>query len=944
MAPGGSGQGEVARASERAQRAGWAPDGFLRQGSEVKPGSWTELLKDRESPKWDSFSWLTVRALFESVNDLLAKRKPEIVDERRARWMAAQRGRGGGSANLIFAPPSRNPDPERSFLLVGDTGEQDASQYALAPYFVHAAQSGGPGGDPPVEFMAIVSDVIYPAGDVNEYVNGFYVPYRDFHRPIYAIPGNHDWYDGLEGFMYHFCGAEPLPAERFRETEVRPASRLARLLWRGAEAPERDRLSRWRDSRPWGRDATKAVQPAPYFALDLGDLLLVAIDTGVTGAIDDEQGRWLVRVSGQVKKQKVLLTGKPIYVDGDYRPGEIAWKPSKREREDSPPFETVDDVVRHGPFGYVAAIGGDVHNYQRYRVELEERRTVQYIVSGGGGAYLSPTHRIPPIAGEAEDGGFRCYPRRGDSLAYTARRAGPRMFNGVQLAAASFVAAASVLLWGLPLDTTGSLSLVTAFVPLAVAILVAFGAGKLKKRRGKGKSDPARPRMRHVLVGAGLLTVFLLALTSWGVAVIAGEDDLLADPRFWGGVGVALLVPVAIVAAILLAHDLRGSIPASVPQLALLGAFAAAIAIVVEPGSVHAAPPWFVTASLATLFVGTGMLVLSAARARRLGPEGPVWGRMLSDLLVFAAPMALAVSLALNTDGERFLLFGAALAAAGAYTYAFSLALGTHRPPGPDGDELMAKRFADASRILGVLAWVTVAVILLQMIGDGWVAAAAIGSAATLTMAVIVVLLIALAFGTTLKRPWFPLVLAIALLLSRLLALPLTILATAVVFAGVAISLLVVVFLCVKALRKGRINAIWAQARIESLLDGGDGEDAAPRPSKKEISLFSLLYPFRWEQQRAQGAKQTGALAQTIAKLVAELSDSDEPPFFKHFLRVDVRPLEVDGRGRDRELRIRCYGVTGYAREEESPPVEDEVLIQFRSAERFAAGTPGPDA
>jgi hypothetical protein len=939
----GSGQEEATRAGQLARQAGWSPSGFPREEGEAKPGSWTELLRDRESPKWDSFSWLTVRALFESVNDLLAKRKPEIVDERRARWMAAQRGRGGGG-DLVFTPPSdRGPGRERSFLLVGDTGEQDASQYALAPYFVRAAQGGGPGGDPPVEFMTIVSDVIYPAGDVNEYVNGFYVPYRDFCRPIYAIPGNHDWYDGLDGFMYHFCGAEPLPAERFRETEVRPASRLARSLWRGAEAPERDRLSRWRDSRPWGRDATKAVQPAPYFAIDVGDLLLVAIDTGVTGGIDDEQGRWLVRVSDRVKKQKVLLTGKPIYVDDAYRPGRIAWKPSKREREDPPPFETVDDVVRHEPFGYVAAIGGDVHNYQRYRVQPEEQgRTIQYLVSGGGGAYLSPTHRIPPIEREAE--AFRCYPRRGDSLAYTARRAGPRLFNAMQLAAASFVAAASVLLWGLPLDTTGSLALVTAFVPLVVAALVALFAGKFKPRRQEDARDPERPRMRHPLVGGGLLVLSLFALVAWGAASLAGEDDLLADPRFWGGVGVALLVPVAIVAAILLAHDLRGSSPAAIPQLAPIGAVAAATAIVVEFGPVGAAPAWLVTTAFLLLFTGTGMLGLSAARVCWLRRGKPVAWRMLGDFLAFAAPAYLAFALALQTDGERFLLFGAALVAAGAYTYGSSIFFGTHRPPALDGAELLARRFADVSRVLSVLAWVTVAAILLQTIGDGWVASAVIGSAATLAMAAIVVLLMALAFGTTLRRPRVPLVFALALLLSRLLTLPLAILAAAVVFAAIAIALLVATFLCVKALREGRINAIWAQARIESLLDGGDGEDATPLPSKREMNLFLLLYPFRWEQARAQGAKQTGALAQTIAKLVAELSNSDEPPFFKHFLRVDVGPLEADGEGRDRELRIRCFGVTGYAREEANPPLEDEVRIPFRSAERFAAGTPAPDA
>jgi hypothetical protein len=46
--------------------------------------------------------------------------------------------------------------------------------------------------------------------------------------------------------------------------------------------------------------------------------------------------------------------------------------------------------------GY-AVIGGETHTYQRYPVELEDGRTIHYVVSGGGGAYLSGTHDIGRI-------------------------------------------------------------------------------------------------------------------------------------------------------------------------------------------------------------------------------------------------------------------------------------------------------------------------------------------------------------------------------------------------------------------------------------------------------------------------------------------------------------------------------------------------------------------
>ena len=30
------------------------------------------------------------------------------------------------------------------------------------------------------------------------------LPFKGFTKPIYAIPGNHDWYDALEAFAAHF--------------------------------------------------------------------------------------------------------------------------------------------------------------------------------------------------------------------------------------------------------------------------------------------------------------------------------------------------------------------------------------------------------------------------------------------------------------------------------------------------------------------------------------------------------------------------------------------------------------------------------------------------------------------------------------------------------------------------------------------------------------------
>jgi len=113
-------------------------------------------------------------------------------------------------------------------------------------------------------------------------------------------------------------------------------------------------------------------------------------------------------VSRGSPRPKVLFTGKPIYVDGEYHPGPIEGG------------GTVDDIVRDPANNYIAAIGGDIHNYQRYPVRLDDGRTLLYLVSGGGGAFMHETHSIPNLdasglAGVDEER-FRLYPLRGDSL------------------------------------------------------------------------------------------------------------------------------------------------------------------------------------------------------------------------------------------------------------------------------------------------------------------------------------------------------------------------------------------------------------------------------------------------------------------------------------------------------------------------------------------------
>jgi hypothetical protein len=376
-----------------ASGAGW--------DQEHRLGTYESLLPDRKTRK---FSWLNPVVLWRSRNDIVAGRFGDPADDVRRHWVAGQVARGAGPDFTISLP-----DLE-SFIVLGDPGEGDRSQYAVVPGLLKEGAG--------TSLMIIASDVIYPVGSVNDYPLKFFRPYQDYPAPIYAVPGNHDWYDGLGGFMRVFCDATGQPTPKWRG----PAGRLAGLLWRKPAVADEAALAAGRALR--SAPGQQATLPGPYWAIDTPALRIVGIDTGIEGDIDGDQGEWLRRVSAG-GKPKLLITGKPLVVDNERHPGTIHSGPAKDGRP-AGSRATVDEIVTDPACNYVAVIGGDIHNYQRYPLDVGGGRTVQYIVSGGGGAFMAATHVIPKVTVVDEDD-FTCYPLRGDSLAFYSRLYGRRL-------------------------------------------------------------------------------------------------------------------------------------------------------------------------------------------------------------------------------------------------------------------------------------------------------------------------------------------------------------------------------------------------------------------------------------------------------------------------------------------------------------------------------------
>jgi uncharacterized membrane protein HdeD (DUF308 family) len=303
---------------------------------------------------------------------------------------------GGGDELFRINPGGLEGGGDFSFLVIGDPGEGDASQYSLVSRY----QELGRRDD--VKFLVISSDVIYPAGSMHDYEANFYLPFQGFAKPIYAIPGNHDWYDALEGFNANLL--EPKAARAALEARVEAdlgltstnARRIDQMM---AEAA--------RLRRQYGVDA--GIQRAPFFELQAEDFALLAIDTGVLRTVDERQWSWIERALGRSRgKFTMAIVGHPRIAGGRDIP------PTAEGLDVSDSSDNFAALYRLlAKHNVRIAMAGDTHDFEYYREKIQRDGATQvmhHFVNGGGGAYLSIGTALdfakPPAVGD-----WAFYPR-----------------------------------------------------------------------------------------------------------------------------------------------------------------------------------------------------------------------------------------------------------------------------------------------------------------------------------------------------------------------------------------------------------------------------------------------------------------------------------------------------------------------------------------------------
>ena len=234
------------------------------------------------------------------------------------------------------------------FDYMADTGDGWDSTYAMASLVAQPYLTIGDKKLPRGRFLLFGGDEVYPAAQRTAYRERLVTPLEralpETHSPhpaLFAIPGNHDWYDGLAAFSRLFLQQRWIGGWQTRQTRSYFAIKLPQRWW------------------------------------------LLAVDIQLESDIDPPQlayFRWAA--TGMRPGDHVILaTAEPDWL-----------------------YRDIYDPVAESNLGYLEEkviiptgakvhlwLAGDLHHYRRHEHATDPSQ--QRIVSGGGGAYLAPTHK-----------------------------------------------------------------------------------------------------------------------------------------------------------------------------------------------------------------------------------------------------------------------------------------------------------------------------------------------------------------------------------------------------------------------------------------------------------------------------------------------------------------------------------------------------------------------
>ncbi len=335
---------------------------------------------------WFGFTafWGHVRHLLASAiaTDSVDSRQWMIPDPPRVllgRLIAVLEPRGAQKRETLTAAF----DGELWIDFVADTGDDVTVSEAVARLFVGEYEVDDPESTdgaklvlPRGDVLILGGDLAYPVATVREMTRRLVTPWNRVLEPLadgkprvlLAIPGNHDWYDGLDGFS-RLCQA---PCTFEDPTELTEALH---------PHPEENPVLAWAEAFASGEAVKKPgamalagyvpVQHASYFRLQLArGLELFGVDRQLR-RVDPRQRAYFKSAPGA---SRVVLMPDPARAWGEIRSNGAAT------------LATIGIDPSRDP---TLVVAGDIHHYER----STEAGSV-HVVAGGGGAFLQGA-RIP---------------------------------------------------------------------------------------------------------------------------------------------------------------------------------------------------------------------------------------------------------------------------------------------------------------------------------------------------------------------------------------------------------------------------------------------------------------------------------------------------------------------------------------------------------------------
>lgn len=235
---------------------------------------------------------------------------------------------------------------------VADTGDGWRPTTAVLRHLADTHLTDGDARLPRGDLLVLGGDQVYPTASPEEYERRLLDPLRAVSADtpsnapqIVAIPGNHDWYDGLAAFTGVFLQSQ--------------------------------KLGMWQTSQSRSYQCVKL--PHGHW--------LVAVDLQLQQDLDAPQRQWFERALGGLQRgdRVILCMSEPLWV---FRQ-QYGLKYRRQLRR---LLAFIADKGATVPLW----LAGDLHHYRRLRCTRGIDAGSQLVTAGGGGAFLHPTHTPSP--------------------------------------------------------------------------------------------------------------------------------------------------------------------------------------------------------------------------------------------------------------------------------------------------------------------------------------------------------------------------------------------------------------------------------------------------------------------------------------------------------------------------------------------------------------------